>query len=126
VTGDALPVGAPDAETRIPVGPSASTILSRALTIAEPDLEVRRRRALYALAGRIIEVSGAVPVFPSLPRNVVPYGFPVFVSQAHLPGTVATVGRYGFQLSRWPDLPTAVASEAPEHYRHLMVLPFLW
>ena len=126
LTGDTLPVGAPDGEVRIPAEPNPGAIISRALTVAEPDLEVRRRRALYELAGRIIENGGAVPVFRCLPKNTVPYGFPIFVPPAHLSGTAADVGRHGFQLSRWPDLPSAVVPEAPEHYRSLMVLPFLW
>ena len=126
LTGDAFPAGAQDAEVRIPVGPSASSLLSRPLSVTEPDLEARRRRALYELAGRIAGAIGAVPVFPCLPPNVVPYGFPMFVSQARLEETAADVERYGFQVSGWPDLPTAVAAEAPEHYRFLMVLPFLW
>ena len=126
ITGDALPVGAPDAEIRIPAAPNPSAILARAIAVAEPDLEVRRRRALYELTGRVITQSGAVPVFPCLPPKVVPYGFPIFVSHPNLSGTVAAAARYGFQLSRWPDLPAAIAADAPEHYRHLMVLPFLW
>jgi hypothetical protein len=125
-TGDALPVGAPDAEVRIPVGPNPSSLVARALRVTDPDLEMRRRRALYELAGRIVKAIGAVPVFPCLPPNVVPYGFPMFVSQAQAGQIAADVGWYGLQLSGWPDLPAAVAPEAPEHYRRLMVLPFLW
>ena len=69
---------------------------------------------------------GAVPVFPRLPANVVPYGFPMFVSPAQVPRVTAEVGRFGLQLSQWPDLPGAVAPSAQEHYRALIVLPFLW
>jgi hypothetical protein len=121
-----LPVGAPDAETRIPTEPHPSAVLGRPIAVAEPDLEVRRRRALYEFVGSVITQSGAVPVFPRLPPKVVPYGFPIFVSHSHLSGTLAAAARHGFQLARWPDLPTAIEPDAPEHYRHLMVVPFLW
>jgi hypothetical protein len=128
LTGQALPVGvsAPDAETRIPVPPAPSALILRRLTVSDPEFETQRRRGLYELAGRIAEDSGAVPVFPCLPANAVPYGFPIFVSPAHASGLAANVERYGLPLSRWPELPAAIASDAPEHYRRLMVLPFLW
>jgi len=126
LAGDGHPAGAQDAEIRIPIGPSASSLFVHPLSVAEPSVEVHRRRALYELADRITGAIGAVSVFPCLPSNVVPYGFPMFVSQARLVETIAEVERYGFQISKWPELPTAVATEAPEHYRYLMVLPFLW
>jgi hypothetical protein len=126
ITGDALPVGAADAETRIPAEPNPSAILGREIAVAEPELEVGRRRALYELAGSVIANSGAVPVFPCLPPKVVPYGFPLLVSPRYLSATMAATARYGFQLSQWPDLPAVIEPSAPEHYRHLMVMPFLW
>ena len=125
-TGHAVPVVAYDAETRIPVGPGPSRLLSNRLTMADPALEAQRRRALYELAGRVVDTSVAVPVFSSLPPNVVPYGFPISVSPEHVSATAVQVGAAGFQLTPWPDLPAAVVHEAPEHYRRLMVLPFLW
>lgn len=128
ITGAAVPPGSPDAETRIPLAPNPSGAISHAIAVAEPELEAWRRRSLYELAGRIIEkgVRGVVPVFPRLPGHVVPYGFPIFASQTEASAIATEVGRYGFQLSHWPDLPATVALSAPEHYRHLMVLPFLW
>jgi len=126
LTGDALPVGASDSETRIPSTPNPSKLISGRLTVAEPELETGRRRALYGVAGRLVEGSGALPVFPRLPERVIPYGFPVFASQRQASDIAATLGRYGLQVSRWPDLPEAVAPGALEHYRQLLVLPFLW
>jgi hypothetical protein len=126
LTGAAVPPVSPDAETRIPLAPNPSSAISGAVAVAEPELEAERRRSLYELAARIIDRSGAVPLFPCLPRNVVPYGFPLFAPQGQARGIAADVGRYGFQLSQWPDLPAAVIPSAPEHYRQLMVLPFLW
>ena len=125
-TGHAIPSGAADAETSIPVGPEPTTAIMRPITVADPELETQRRRALYDVAARVLSKTSAIPVFPSLPRYVVPYGFPIFVDPSDAPRVAATIGRYGFQLAGWPDLPSAVAAEAPEHYHHLMVLPFLW
>jgi hypothetical protein len=125
-TGDAVPPGAADAETRIPIPPRPCALVGRPISVADPEPEAERRRALYGLAGQFAEQVGAVPVFPRLPANVVPYGFPMFVSPAQVPRVTAEVGRFGLQLSQWPDLPGAVAPSAQEHYRALIVLPFLW
>ena len=125
-TGSALPASPTDAESRIPIAPHPNTWISRTMHVADPDLEAQRRRALHALAARVVAGTGAVPVFASLPPYVVPYGYPVFVPPAHLSEVVRETSRHGFQLSRWPDLPEAVVPSAPDHYRQLMVLPFLW
>lgn len=125
VTGHAVPVVAPASETDIPIGPNPSPLLSHALKVADPDLEAQRRRALYELTGRILNGVGT-PVFPQLLPNVVPYGFPVVASSAQAPGIEAQLGRHGLPFTQWPDLPAAIAPSAPEHYRHLWVVPFLW
>jgi len=126
LTGRAVPASAADAETRIPLPPNPCALIGRAISVAEPESESRRRRALYDLAGRVVAGSGAVPVFPQLPPNVVPYGFPIFASPLQASRIAVDVSRCGLQLSHWPDLPVAIESSAPAHYRELMVLPFLW
>jgi hypothetical protein len=126
LTGHALPLSPPDAETRIPVAANPPALIERPLAIAEPALEADRRRALYALAGRIVAAIGARPVFPDLPPHVVPYGFPILASPAQAPGITAYLARHGLPLAHWPDLPSATTSSAAEHYRQLLVVPFLW
>jgi hypothetical protein len=125
-TGRAVPVSADDAEVRIPVAPNPSASITRAISVAEPDAEIERRRALYDLAGRLVAGSDAAPVFSRLPLNVVPYGFPILATPSQADGLADDVSRCGLQLSHWPDLPEAIGSSGPSHYRNLMVLPFLW
>lgn len=125
-TGEAVPRSAADAETRIPLAPNPRALISSRLRVADPELESQRRRALYDLAGQIVETMGASPVFPQLPQNVAPYGFPVFASTARAPGIVADLARHGLPLTQWPDLPASVAPSAAVHYRELFVVPFLW
>ena len=125
-TGEALPSSAPDAETRIPLPADPPPAIAGRMMTADPTLEAQRRRALYHLAGRILESTPAVPVFPTLPAHVVPYGFPLLAGPDHLPAVSAQLSRHGLPLLQWPDLPAAVAASAPDHYRHLLVVPFLW
>jgi hypothetical protein len=126
-TGHALPPRVADAEVRIALPPSASAMLGHPIAVADQEAEVSRRRSLYGLAGRIVrEIVGILPVFRQLPPNVAPYGFPIFVSSTQLSRVSDDVGRWGLQVSQWPDLPSSVAPTAPAHYRELAVLPFLW
>lgn len=119
--------GSRDAETRIPIAPDPSAFVFRRLTVADLTLESQRRRTLYEIASRILEAAGAAPVFEHLSPHVVPYGCPAFVTPARFTEVAACLARHGLLCLRWPDLPIAIASSgAPEHYRHLMVVPFLW
>jgi hypothetical protein len=126
VTGHAVPPAASDAETRIPTPPNPSRVITDPITVADPAAEVQRRRALYEVAAAVAQRSGATPVFPALPPNVVPYGFPMYVDPHRMDAVRATARRHGLQLAPWPDLPSAIRDRAPEHYRQLMVMPFLW
>lgn len=126
LSGNGFAASAPDTETRIRAAPNPPALIRRGVAVADPELESERRRALYGLAGRILEAIAGIPVFPHLPQNAVPYGFPFFAAPAHVPGIATHLARHGMLISRWPDLPAAVAPSAPEHYRHLLVVPFLW
>lgn len=126
LTGHAVPRSLPDAEEHVPAPPNPCELISGPLTVAVPALEASRRRALFDLAARLVNGSSAVPVFERLPDHVVPYGYPLFASPARAPALAATLRRHGLSLVPWPDLPAAIAPSAPEHYRDLMVVPFLW
>jgi hypothetical protein len=125
-TGHTLPVSAPDAEVRIHEKPRPTALLYRDISVAQPELEVERRRALYELAGRLLDGTDARPAYRCLPPNTVPYGFPFFARAELAPSVAALLGRHGLQSVRWPDLPDPFAASAPPHYRQLAVVPFLW
>ena len=125
-TGHAVTPGSPDAEVRIPGPPQPTALIGGPITVADPEAEGRRRRQLYEIAAGIAERAGGSLVFPVLPPNVVPYGLPMSVAPACLDRLSAEVRGHGLQLVSWPDLPGAVAQGAPDHYRQLMVMPFLW
>jgi hypothetical protein len=115
-----------DAETRMPLASSPSATITRPLAVADPRLESERRRALYEFSARALARVDAVPILPELPRHVVPWGFPLLVPPTHARAVTDCLARHGLPLIRWPDLPSTVAASAPDHYRNLMVVPFLW
>ena len=124
--GESVPLSTVDAETRIPLASSPRALLSTGLSVADPEVESQRRRALYELVGRIGEAAGIPPAFANLPPNVVPHGFPIFASSTLALKIAAELGRCGLPLNRWPALPAAVEPSAAAHYRDLLVVPFLW
>lgn len=125
-TGHPVAPGSADAEVRIPDPPHPGAAITEPIAVADPEAEVARRRELYEVAAGIASRAGAALVFPDLPPNVVPYGLPLYVAPRRLDDLTSAVRGKGMQLAPWPDLPAAVAPIAPEHYRQLMVMPFLW
>jgi hypothetical protein len=116
----------PDLETKIPLAPNPPALVTRELRVSAPEVESERRRELYEMVGRVLGAAGATAVFSRLPSGTVPFGFPVFATGPEGAALSAHLARNGLLLSRWPDLPTAVAPAAPEHCRNLWVVPFLW
>ena len=43
-----------------------------------------------------------------------------------LAGMQAHAAHHGFDLVSWPDLPTEIVDQAPEHYRNVFLVNFLW
>lgn len=115
-----------DAETRIPHAASPPATIMNRIAVADPELESQRRRALYRLSRQILDSAGVGTVFPDLPEHVAPYGCPLLAPAGDVAAIAAHLARHGMPLVPWPDLPTAIASSAPDHYRQLMVVPFLW
>lgn len=100
--------------------------LSETITVADPQIEIERRRALYQLCDDALKAGGVRPVFPQLPLHTSPYGYPFFAD----PGEIAEIRKqlagHGLGCLPWPDLPRAVAAKAPWHYRNTWVVHFLW
>ncbi len=103
---------------------SPSCLLSQPLTVADPGLEVERRRGLYLFAERLVGQAGGRAVFEGLPEGVSPYGFPFYAGPEELVEISRALGREGLECFPWPDLPPEL-DMVPEHYR-LWCVRFLW
>mgnify|MGYP001561324583 CR=1 FL=1 len=104
------------------VSPLATRILRRCDVLAEQQ----RRRALYRLVDRRIASYGGRPVFPGLPAGVVPYGYPFYAARSQIRRVTNLLRNEGLRCTVWPHLPQAIQRNAPEHYRSLWYIPFLW
>lgn len=125
-TGSRLPRPDPRSEKELPSPERPCRALARPLTAADPAAEAKRRRALYAFLSPRLDKAGAELIFDALPHGVVPYGLPFRAEGAALTKTVALLESLGLEPSTWPDLPAAVMPTAPDFYKNVRIVHFLW
>jgi hypothetical protein len=125
-TGHAIAPPALDAELQIPDAPEPYDALLHDLERCDFAAETERRRTLYLEFAGLLGEWEIEPVFASLPANTCPYGFPFRADEMRALKVRNFAERRGLDAIRWPDLPDAVAPDAPEHYRHTWLVNFLW
>ena len=124
-TGNELPSSLGQSEYEMPRHPAIHCKSLQMLRKVDSIGEVCRRRALYFKFHKELEHIGIAPVFGDLPEGVSPYGYP-FRTDAVRAGAVTDLARHlGFDCSRWPDLPAAIADHAPDFYRNVWWINFL-
>ena len=122
-TEAALTATIDEAETVIPGSAAPFQGFARMLAAQDFAAEVSRRRALYAMLEPRARALGMMPVFETLPAETVPYGLPVYCDDAAPLARLAASAHLDW--IQWPDLPKAVAVQAPPHYRRLHLINFL-
>lgn len=114
----------PGSERALPSPAGPCPELAAPVECADPAIELSRRRALWALCRGIAHGAGLEPVFPALPEGVNPYAYAFRAPD--LGAARETFARAGLGVLPWPDLPEAVAANAPAHYRDVALAHFLW
>lgn len=100
-----------------------------ALLLRRCDLsaERRRRRLLYGVCSRLlIDDDRCRPVFPVLPEEVVPYGFPFYFDGDNVAAFQKQLFARGLLCFNWPDRLPETHRVVPAHYKQLMCISFLW
>jgi hypothetical protein len=124
-TGSKTPQPDPQSELGLPAPPNPWAALLPAMAETDVDMEIARRRAAYLECAQEGGRVGVTPVFPALPENCAPYGYPF---RGDEPGSAAmqrVADRLGFDLIKWPDLPTKIVEHAPLYYRNVWVVSFI-
>jgi len=124
-TGYAITPLAPENEFQLPEGKQPHPYLLRAISDAQRELEMTRRRNLYHRFEQELSMYGVHSVFKSLPLYTVPYGYAFYASKESATRVVRLARSAGFDCVQWPDLPEAVEPMAPDHYRSLWMINFL-
>jgi hypothetical protein len=125
-TGSELPQTDPHSEIELPAGANPWSGLRDALRNVDVDVEIQRRRQAYAACATLAAKTGVDPVFKELPVHCAPYGFPFRSNPTGRQIMQGFADRHGFDLVTWPDLPGAIVEHAPEHYRNVLMINFLW
>lgn len=106
--------------------PDPPVALAGELRVADPELEVERRRALYLWCDERARPLGAQPVFPALPTGVSPFAYAYRASAGTAEALEALFDEAGLDVFSWPELPRGLEDSAPEHYRDIRCVRFLW
>ena len=124
-TGSPFPKADPECEQVIPAPPPMHRESFRQLCGQDMPREEARRKRLYVQVEELLKGMDIAPVFASLPDGTVPYGYP-FRADVRAAATVAArAAKMGFDCAIWPELPSAVAPDAPAHYRNVYWVNFL-
>lgn len=120
-----LPSSNVEDEVRLPDGRLISCAALRTLERIDPEGESQRRRRLLTDVGAVIDSLGLESFTRRFGPLTVPYGIPFRAT----PDTAAKVARavrgYHVHVMSWPDLPAAIAVDAPDHYRDVWLANFI-
>jgi hypothetical protein len=125
-TGSEIPIADINAEELIPGKPNPYFGLHKDLSRLNLLEEISRRRALYIFLDKNIPKHGGVAVFDGLLDGVSPYCYPFRANN----NEITTVKKYLLEIhlecNLWPDLPSHIVNKAPDYYKNVWVVSFLW
>lgn len=122
--GYSIVPSSPGFEFNIPMGPSAHECLLKELQRLDQNKEILRRRKLYEEVSTVFNSINVRPVFKNLPAHVVPYGFPFFAYDRDTTIAINLARKLGLDCAYWPDLPSEIEGNAPDHYCSLLIVYF--
>ncbi len=126
-TGSSIPQPDPDGENVLPEPLKCSPMLKKGIDSADPEIECKRRRDLYYLFDEFIRSTHeCIPVFDTLPKGVVPYGYPFFCEDEAFSSIERELFMNGLLCITWPGLPNAVRGECAPFYHEIRLIPLLW
>ncbi len=99
---------------------------NRDISKTDVPQEIERRRELYIWLEEYLHGCPCSPVFGRLEEYVVPYGYPFFAEEKDMPEIHKRLKKKGLSCFSWPNLPAEVEADAPEWYKKIRVVQFLW
>lgn len=121
---DVAPASA-QSEYTMPLDAAPHCYTMAALQRLDVDGEAERRRTLYAEFHAMLANLDIEPVFGELTAETVPYGYPFYAGEQAALAVAKLARKRSLDCVRWPDLPTAVVSNAPVHYRSIWLVNFI-
>ena len=115
----------PESEYAMPLDPAPHCYTMAALQRLDVAGETARRRKLYGEFHALLANLDIEPVFGELTTGTVPYGYPFYADEQAAQAVAKFARKQGLDCIHWPDLPAAVVSAAPVHYRSVWLVNFL-
>jgi len=125
-TGHEILPSPPDAERSLPGNPNPCGHLLNYLAEVIVDKEIERRRSKYREVHAILDDLTCCPVFPALLDKTVPYGYPFYCTDNEVAKVRKILKKHALECFRWPELPDTVKLSAPEHYKTIWFVNFIW
>lgn len=125
-TGHDILPSPPEVECKLPESPNPCRLLTVYMAAVDTDKEITRRRDNYIKVGGLLINTLCKPVFRDLPDNVAPYGYPFYCPERTIQEIKKLLGRHGMECFQWPELPAEIKPSAPEFYRSVWLVNFLW
>ena len=126
-TGSEVEVSTIHSEKVLPTHPNPPNGLLQVLNSVDIPKERERRRQEYLNYSKVIKDFGADPIFPVLAEKVVPYGFP-FIASDNVAMKISSLAKSksGFDVFRWPELPSEIQEQGNTLYKKIWIVNFLW
>lgn len=125
--GVSVPCESFNAEDCIPGDPNPWHQINQVLEkYNDAHKESQRRKDAYLLCETFAKSHGINAVFERLDSGCVPYGFAFRSDACGLSLMRGYAQENGFECIQWPDLPAEVKLSAPEYYRDVYLVNFLW
>jgi len=108
-----------DAESNFERNSSVSAVTLQMLKMTESKLDqykrIRRRHYKIVEEGLSVKNDVARPFFSSLPEDVCPYLFPMWLHESIIEDVYYRLNRMGVPVQTWPDLPPEVKEKPSTH-----------
>ena len=125
-SGSVMPKSDPDSETVLPSDTAFPRNFFKVIEKVDSCQEAQRRRDLFFFVSKILDDCNISPVFSQLPNYTVPYAYPFYCEVNNITSVKKRLAKYSLECFLWPDLPAAVVGSAPDYYKSLWLVRFLW
>ncbi|RXJ69007.1 hypothetical protein CRV08_06130 [Halarcobacter ebronensis] len=123
-SGSILPLPDVKSEVELPSNSLLTPLLKEKIVNIDINDETNNRIKMYKQISVWAKKFGITPIY-ELDNFTIPYEF-MFIDRGNAKEFENFLLKKGFFILPWPDLPDEILNKAPEFYKNIKVVPFLW